>query len=408
MRTFHPGKSIVALTLFLVAAAPVFASRALPASSEVREQVIFDVRDAKTEHPISYIAFLGDYGLTRRQYDAMDGQSRHDLNTMLAYLGRKGDIIVNFEFLPPTSDIFSIDFLRDNHVTGAIVSNNHACDGGAPALQDSARQLSQKRVEPFGTLDMPSLSLTRNGSKYAVYALTEALDISCKGVNTAKARDHRSEIGSLARSRTVIVYAHDPGPSFYVTDYEEKTARRYLDMGASVVVIDGSHNMKGARRYGSAIGLFGLGNFLLTYRDPDDYLSVAAIVGFDGGKPVYLGIIPFYDKRGAVFRLLHGKQLDAATSLYRERGLPAGGRAYSDTSTIKLVRSSVVSLLHGRNIERIKWKHISIFLNFLYHNYFWSCCLLAAFLTLSLVQGGRVVRKTVRRRCAAASTKIHL
>ena len=294
----------------------------------------------KTEHPISYIAFLGDYGLTKRQYDAMDGQSRHDLNTMLAYLGRKGDIIVNFEFLPPTSDIFSIDFLRDNHVTGAIVSNNHACDGGAPALQDSARQLSQKRVEPFGTLDMPSLSLTRNGSKYAVYALTEALDISCNGVNTAKARDHRSEIRSLARSRTVIVYAHDPGPSFYVTDYEEKTARRYLDMGASVVVIDGSHNMKGARRYGSAIGLFGLGNFLLTYRDPDDYLSVAAIVGFDGGKPVYLGIIPFYDKRGAVFRLLHGKQLEAATSLYRERGLPAGGRAYSDTSTIKLVRSS--------------------------------------------------------------------
>ena len=170
---------------------------------------------------------------------------------MLAYLHRKGDIIVNFEFLPPTSDIFSIDFLRDNHVTGAIVSNNHACDGGGPAVED-ARQLSRQRVEPFGTLDKPYLILSEKRSKYAVYALTEALDISCRGRQYSRARGTTGRRYAASRLPHVIVYAHDPGPSFYVTDYEDKTARRYLDMGASVVVIDGSHNMKGARQYGRA------------------------------------------------------------------------------------------------------------------------------------------------------------
>jgi hypothetical protein len=386
---------------FLFLAAPAFGAVLLPYSSEVREQVIFDSRDRKSEGGTTYIAFLGDYGLRKEQYDALDGRSKKDLAALLAYLHGRGDVIVNFEFLLPESDIFSIDFLAGNHVTAAIVSNNHACDGGTQGLLEGARQLSRRNIEPFGTFDKPYFGFVRNGSKYAVYALTEALDVSCSGVNTARARDHRAEVKALARSRTVIVYAHDPGPSFFVTDYEEQAARRYLDMGASMVLMDGSHNMKGARLYGRALGVFGLGNFLLTYRDSEEFLSVAAIAGFERGKPVYLGIIPFYDKRGAVFRLLHGKEFDAAASLYRERGLPAGGKAYRDASTVKLVRSSVADLLHGRNIERIKWKHVSIFLRFLYHNYFWPLCLLAAFLVVSAVQAGRLVRRMAARRQAA-------
>jgi hypothetical protein len=391
-------RPIAAFIFAFFLAVPAFSALPAPHAPDVREHVILDSRDPKSGRPTTYIAFLGDYGLTRKQYEAMDGQSRHDLKALLAYLHRKGDIIVNFEFLPPASDIFSVDFLAASGVAGAIVSNNHACDAGAQGLAEGARQLSLRRVQPFGTLRAPYLDLARNGSKYAVYALTEALDFDCAGVNTARARDHKAQVRALARSRTVILYAHDPGPSFYVTDYEDRTALRYIDMGAKVVIIDGSHNMKGARQHGGALSIFGLGNFLLTYRDSEEFLSVAAVVGFDREKPVYLGIIPFYDKRGAVFRLLHGKEADAAAGLYRERGLPAGERAYRDASTVRLVRASLIDLLHGRNIERLKWKHLSIFASFVYHNYFWPCCALGVLLAASAFQAGRLIRKTVVRR----------
>jgi hypothetical protein len=338
-------------------------------AGQVTEYVVFDQRDRATSN-IAYLSFLGDYGLTKVRYDSLDDASKQDLGDLLRYLGQKTIIIVNYEFQMPVSDKFSIEFLAQNHVTAAVLANNHAGDHGEPGLLKNAETLKDNGIAPVGLKQFPFWRGTEHGQTFVLVAQTEALDTPCAIVNRTSEADLTLASGGFAgNSNIVIAVIHDAVPSYYITDYEDRTARSWAARGAKLTVIMGSHKMKGARRYNDALAIFSPGNFLLNWRDGAEYISAAPIVGFEGGKIVYLAIIPFYDEVGKKFRLLDGREGEEVFYKYRERSEKGSEAAYRDESTRNDLFMAIRNVFIEGNWEKIRGKHVRMVLTFLYVNY---------------------------------------
>lgn len=342
---------------------------ACSAAAQVKEFVVFD-RRAPAATNSSYVSFLGDYGLSRPRYEALDDTSKQDLGRLLTHLRERSVTVVNFEFLMPASDEFSLRFLADNHVAAAILANNHAGDHGNAMLIENAESLRKNGIAPVGLKQYPSWRWTGQGQSFLLAAQTEALDKPCDIVNRAtdKSLGVKGNENDGA-TNILIVVVHDAAPSLYITDYEDRVARSYCNRGARLVVVMGSHEMKGAREYPNALAVFAPGNFLLNWRDGDEYLSVAPIVGFAGGKIVYFAVIPFYDEAGKKFRLLDDRAGAEAFRKYQDRSAGGAGVAYRDQSMKRDVLSAMRSVVRDGTWRRIRAKHVWMLFAFVWANY---------------------------------------
>jgi len=350
-------------------------------SSQVKEYVIFDNRTDRSED-IVYISFLGDYELTKDRYNAMDNQSKRDMKLLLNYLNKYGLIVINFEFQIPKSDIFAVKLLSNSGVDAAIIANNHSCDYGKTYLFENEKRLFNYGIQPIGVKKYPYWRLTTRGNIYTIYGLTETLDVYCNEVNMTRDKNLGETLANLAHdSDVLIVFAHDPGPSVYITDYEEEKAKYFFTLGADLVIMTGPHTIKGARRYNGKLAIFSLGNFLLSYRGIDEFISIAAIVGFEKDQIVYFSIIPFYDQCGKVFRLLKDYEFNDAVKKYIDRSTASYRMAYKNSLTKKLIFESLSGFIRGKNLDRIRAKHVIIFIKFIYYNYFWYSILAIIFIT---------------------------
>lgn len=338
------------------------------AENAVREYAIFDRRPVSGE-TIVYLAFLGDYGLTKERYDALDETSRADLDRFLAYLSKRATVTVNVEFQVPASDVFALDFLAARNVSMAVLANNHAGDHGDAGLASNEALLFARGIEPVGTVAHPSRRWTDSGQAFLLFAQTAALDQPCAGVSRVGDKGVDGGWTQSVSSNTVIAVVHDAAPSPFITDYEERVAKQFVSRGARLVVITGSHVTKGAREIGGSLAVFSPGNFLLNWRDSGDALSVAPIVGFSGGKPVYFGIVPFYDEEGKTFRLLDEKAGAEAVHAYQVRSAAGAEAAYRDPSTQRDVKAAFENLFHNDDWKRIRWKHVRLLVGFLVVKY---------------------------------------
>lgn len=338
-------------------------------ASNIKEYIIYDLRRDGNKN-IQYFSFLGDYGLTEDLYKNLDSISRKELDIFLDYLNKRGIIIVNFEFQPPISDRFSIEFLSKHGVDGAIVANNHSCDYGTESILSNVENLRRYGIQPIGSKNYPYWSLQVKNSKYIIYALTETLDSPCEGVNTTKDLQLEKRISMLdGQSDIFVVITHGSGPSVYITDYEEQKAIYLLQHGANLVLVLGGHLIKGARIYNGKIAIFSIGNFLLSWRGENEFISIAPIVGFSKKDIVYFSVVPFYDKCGRKFRLLDGDRYEEVVKKFSERSNEPNRSAYQAESTKKLVWINLKNILNFDKLKRVKLRHIIIFLKVIYYNY---------------------------------------
>lgn len=250
-------------------------TRVLTSDQQRYQDSLAYVRAITTRSAFSFVNLETPLSLPRDNNDALKGK----------------DYI---HWADPAKTVFALTTLGIDAVT---LANNHSLDQGQPALDDTARHLSQSGIAAFGAgadlhqAQAPLLrTIFRPDGKpltLAVFGMFEErasyreqfkfyaeqnrpgvanLDVDAFQDAVKQLREQYSEL-------YVIAYPHWGQNYTWASAEQVRLARRLVDAGADLVLGHGAHTLQEIEHYRSKWILYGIGNFL--FQAPGRYDDIS-------------------------------------------------------------------------------------------------------------------------------------
>ncbi|MEA5049242.1 MAG: CapA family protein [Eubacteriales bacterium] len=184
--------------------------------------------------------------------------------------------------------------IRSLNPTGVCLCNNHILDHGAEGLFSTQAALKEKGIPTFGAgedideADKPFL-YTRHGVRIGVYTVCEH-EFSCAtdrkaGANPLDLVNLGDRIRELKSNcdRLIVLYHGGREHYAYPSPDLQKTCRKIVECGASLVICQHSHCVGSAEKWNGATIVYGQGNFIFDAEDGDEGFDTGLLVRYTIG-----------------------------------------------------------------------------------------------------------------------------
>ena len=180
-------------------------------------------------------------------------------------------------------------------ISAVSMANNHVMDYGIMGVKDTFRTLKENHISYFGVGENVQKAskpffITSNGIKVGILAFAEhefnwtSDDDWCSSMLDPAA--NVLQITETERNcDAVVVFLHS-GPEnwHYPSPRMVKTARAYVDAGASAVINSHAHSVMGMETYNGAPIYYGLGNLLFPAKNRKQSWYQGLMVGLNISK----------------------------------------------------------------------------------------------------------------------------
>lgn len=228
----------------------------------------------------------------------------------------------------------------------ASLANNHMLDYGPEGIQDTKAALSDAQINWHGAgknsqeANKP-LKLTKNGIRLTLLNYAEGEFSKTTGSSAGAAQiDMSSNEKAIKDARQhsdfIIVSVH-AGKEFqhFPSPWIQDLFRKYISLGADVVIGHHPHIPQGIEHYQSGIIAYSLGDFMFEYkRDPGTCATFALEIIF-GKKNIHsIKIFPMRKEENGTMALLEGHDQQAFIHHMNQLSAPL-----TDTAEVKKLHS---------------------------------------------------------------------
>ena len=223
--------------------------------------------------------------------------------------------------------------------TIASLANNHMLDYGPEGIQDTKTALDDAQIYWHGAGNNSKeankhLKLVKNGIRLTLLNYAEG-EFSKTTGNSAGAAllDLSSNIEAIKYARQdadfIVVSVH-AGKEFqhFPSPWIQDLYRRYISLGADVVIGHHPHIPQGVELYKGGIIAYSLGDFMFEYKnDPGTRATFALDIVF-GKKHIHsIKIIPMRKEKNGTMALLEGRDKQAFIQHINQLSAPLGDAA---------------------------------------------------------------------------------
>lgn len=222
-----------------------------------------------------------------------------NLESPLSTKGKKGDNYYSFRGNPE-----SVKGLIYAGFKVLNLANNHSCDYGKEALEETIELLNQNNIKTIGAgknlqearkpaiFNLGDLKITflgYNVSPGAFYAKDNRF-----GVTKAESALIMEDIEKMKNKADLIVVSFHWGIEYedFPTEYQKSLAHMTIECGADIVIGHHTHTFQGIEIYKGKLIAYSLGNFIFDQRDLKNNQSLVLKVVFKGKKLLRAEIIP--------------------------------------------------------------------------------------------------------------------
>ncbi len=294
------------------------------------------------------LIFASDLAPIRRFADMMAKTPEKIYGDLLPQFRKADYRIVNLEspltsvteYITKSGAAFSgrpehISSLKAAGFQAAVCANNHAFDCGEKGFFETKNLLESHGIACLGAgrnirEAVKPLSLTLNGVKIAIFAISEGEDRM--GASAGKAGVAPWQVEELARRiraarrsyDAVLVSAHcgleyQPYPSFYVY----QAFRKWAEAGASLMIGHHPHVPQGMTVFGTTPAYFSLGNFAFYQATDLFYRKIGYFLEMELDQSGILSHRPVpYRIAGDGLHLLAGSDVSEFEQLFVELSTP--------------------------------------------------------------------------------------
>jgi len=217
----------------------------------------------------------------------------------LSTRGRKGDKVYSFRGNPE-----SVKGLIYAGFKVLNLANNHSCDYGKEAFEETLELLRRNNIQTIGAgenlqeakkpaiFDFDDLEvalLGYNVSPGAFYAKDDRF-----GVAKAKSAWIMEDIEKVKKEVDLVIVSFHWGIEYedFPTEYQKSLAHMAVDCGADIVVGHHTHTFQGIELYRGKLIAYSLGNFVFDQKDIKNNQSFILKVNCKGKRLLKAEIIP--------------------------------------------------------------------------------------------------------------------
>jgi poly-gamma-glutamate capsule biosynthesis protein CapA/YwtB (metallophosphatase superfamily) len=222
-----------------------------------------------------------------------------NLESPLSTKGEKGENFYSFRANPE-----SVKGLIYAGFDVLNLANNHSCDYGKEAFEETIELLNQNNIKTIGAgknlqearrpaiFDLGDLKIAflgYNVSPGAFYAKDNRF-----GVTKAESAWIIKDIEKMRNKADLIIVSYHWGIEYedFPTEYQKSLAHMTIDCGGDIVIGHHTHTFQGIEIYKGKLIVYSLGNFIFDQRDVKNNQSFILKVIFKGKRPLQAEIIP--------------------------------------------------------------------------------------------------------------------
>lgn len=236
--------------------------------------------------------------------------------------------------------------------TAAALANNHILDHGAAGLSDTLSALAAQGIPAFGagkTLQDAAQPFLFElcGVRVGVYAAAEhefsTASETSPGANPFDPLESPDHIRALRNACDYLIVLYHGGREHYPypSPALAKTCRKLVSCGADLVLCQHSHCIGCMERIGSAVIVYGQGNFLFDVSDgaPCWDTGLLCEVTFTPGAEAQVSFLPVRRRPGGT-ELAEGGDAEAILDAFHERSAHLAAPDFLETAYREMAREA--------------------------------------------------------------------
>jgi len=319
-----------------------------------------------------YIAFLGDYGLRKSNYDSLDASAREDLFRMMEYVDHRAYICMNYEFMRPGQIDFDMDLFHRLGIDAVAMTNNHTGDHPDSFYVAVQKRLQREGFTTFGQDTHPAIQLRQGGQIINILAACGNFDLpATRPLSIYDAVFPDTFQAFLGREGVHVFYAHLGGFTSFLDATDREQANRFLDAGCDAVVFGAYHATKGFIQRKDQLAVLAQGDFLFpgSPRIHEVTPTTIPILGFEAGKWVYYEIVVFDSKEGGYFRLADAALRDSTVARMERLSAMDPEQVYQAPETSAKVLKGISLLKNPANLKKLRWHHVEFLASYIMNRF---------------------------------------
>lgn len=268
------------------------------------------------------------------------------------------------------------------HVDLVTISNNHIMDQGCEGLKSSCRVLDAAGIAHVGAGDdlqkaREPFVIQMHGKRIGVYACTEhefsIAGDKYPGTNPFDPYESFEHVAALKESCDHVIVLYHGGKEHYryPSPNLQKTCRKFVEKGASVVLCQHSHCVGCKEEYGDGVIVYGQGNFIFAKRE-NEFWNSGMLITIETGDSLSVDYFPVV-KRQEKVRLASEKEKEDIMSSFQRRSQQILEKDFVETHYAEfadsllehyfdILRGNVYALILYKLLSKVGKKKVDFYL----------------------------------------------